>query len=87
MVGLVQGGWVPGEGVAPQGGAELEKPAGLEQSVQIGLHSSAWGLSASLTPTLRPRGAGTRRASLDLTRGFGLETSGEGESAWALSWG
>lgn len=50
-----------------QGGAELEKPAGLEQSAcRHGLHSSAWGLSASLTPTLCPRGAGTRRVSLNL---------------------
>ena len=63
-----------------QGGAELEKLAGLEQSVQTRSSLVCLGpLSVTHSHPVPLRG---RTA----TWGFGLETSGDGESAWALSW-
>lgn len=54
---MAQGGWVPGEGVAPQGGAELEKPAGLEQSVQTRSSLLCLGpLSVTHSHPVPPRG-------------------------------
>ena len=58
-----------------QGGAELEKPAGLEPSAQTRSSLVCLGPLTHSHP-VPPRGWDPQPG----------ETSGEGESAWALSW-
>lgn len=74
-----EGGSLGGGGPV-QGGAELEKPAGLEQSAQTRSSRLPEASQRHSLPPCAPEGLGPA------TWGFGLETSGEGESAWALSW-